>query len=162
MKFNNDGMIVIGDLVLDRDTAYYATMNTSSNMINMPGYSHPKVAIYDQEGSIPHFHIYDKNPKTTPPKLDVAIKVHINQYFNHGSHQGVLSDTKQRRFLNAWLHQKNHEMPELTNWQRMVYEWNKTPYTGKLLFPNGFIQPEYFKILPRDDSVDSKLLIPCR
>ena len=59
-------------------------------------------------------------------------------------------------------HQKNHEMPELTNWQRMVYEWNKTPYTGKLLFPNGFIQPEYFKILPRDDSVDSKLLIPCR
>lgn len=30
MKFN-DGMIIIGDLVLDRDTAYYATMNTSSN-----------------------------------------------------------------------------------------------------------------------------------
>lgn len=49
MKFNNgnNGMIVIGDLVLDRDTAYYATMNTSGNMINMPGYSHPKVAIYD-------------------------------------------------------------------------------------------------------------------
>ena len=86
---------------ISRDTAYYATMNTSGNMINMPGYSHPKVAIYDQEGSIPHFHIYDKNPKTTPPKLDVAIKVHINQYFNHGSHQGVLSDTKQRRFFKC-------------------------------------------------------------
>lgn len=90
--------------------------------------SNIKISVYGGEGDyIPHFHF-------NAPGIDSCIMLMETRYFSHNSHRDIISDSKTRNKLNAWLetHCKHDDSktPDLQingmlMWSAMVKCWNR-------------------------------------
>lgn len=99
------------------------------------------IRVYAGEGPVPHFHIVNKSER-----FDCCVCIFDNYYFDHGTHQSVLSSV-QRKTLNEFLSSPNHDSPYMTNWQNIRSIWiaNNRDTDGR----NGdypLNQPDYTNI----------------
>lgn len=76
-----------------------------------------KVYVYSNEGTIPHFHLFNKDKS-----FECCICIYEPLYFNHGFKTGILN-SKQCRILNEWLEQPNIHMNKITNWELIDTLW---------------------------------------
>ena len=76
--------------------------------------------VYTGEGTIPHFHLFDKDHK-----FETCICIDKPEYFHHGRKSGILN-SKQKELL---IHELNNEV-KLTNefkcniWTQIQIIWN--------------------------------------
>lgn len=84
--------------------------------IDLKGVGLCYIYVYNNEGdNIPHFHLQSKDKKGPKYKLDCAIKINENRYFDHGIHKDTLN-SKQIKELKAKLEKINPET-ENTYWK---------------------------------------------
>lgn len=78
-----------------------------------------KVKVYEQEGTIPHFHIDSKNGEKK-----ACICIYTAQYFNHGPEYSTLGSI-QRKQLDQWLGSMNRdkEFKGKTYWETIDELW---------------------------------------
>ena len=76
-----------------------------------------QIYVYSNEGTIPHFHLFNKN-KT----FECCICIYEPLYFNHGFKTGKLTN-KQCEILNEWLDKPSYLMNDKSNWQMIDALW---------------------------------------
>lgn len=76
-----------------------------------------QIYVYSNEGTIPHFHLFNKN-KT----FERFICIYEPLYFNHGTKNGKLT-AKQCKILNDWLDEPSYAFPDITNWKAIEGSW---------------------------------------
>ena len=124
------------------------------------------ISVYDNEGDfIPHFHIY--NDKVGKKRVDSCLYIFLNRYFIHGSHDTTVNNNVLDH-LNNWLKDKNKIDPTKTNWQMIIFQWNRiNPPDTKSLDKNKYpglsnkfkdlIQPDYTTI--NDDLMNKEVTV---
>ena len=122
---SHDGETPIFEAIID-ESLNEETMCSDNTTIFNPGKI--KISVYGGEGDyIPHFHF-------NAPGIDSCIMLMETRYFSHNSHRDIISDSKTRKKLNAWLetHCKHDDSktPDLQingmlMWSAMVKCWNR-------------------------------------
>ena len=77
-----------------------------------------KIEIYGNEGSIPHFHIFNTNKS-----FETCICIYSNNYFVHGKYKDTLNE-KQVNQLANWLKSPNDKNNKITNWEAVELAWD--------------------------------------
>lgn len=91
----------------------------------------------DDDGNIPHFHVYDINKK-----LDTCIEISRNKYFLHGKHQGIITSSKIRKMLYDFLRSRPKSFQRRSydnNWQWIKEIWNSSDHRMKV--PDDITEP---------------------
>ena len=105
-------------------------------------YGSYKVTVYGGEGSIPHFHIYDKQTKR-----QICVKILEADYFKHGKYQDELFRDEVKD-LAKWLklpHEaKRHPNYKITNYERICDLWDEN--NPKYELPAKITMPDYTKL----------------
>lgn len=86
-------------------------------------FSSYKITVFENEGNVPHFHVYDKQTKRL-----ICLKIGKPEYFKHGKYQNEL-DRDERKLLQKWLSLPNEEFWEdnhqvITNYEVICILWN--------------------------------------
>jgi hypothetical protein len=101
-----------------------------------------KINVYSNEGQKPHFHLYKLNGND---EFETCICIYSNNYFSHGGKYTSKLNSKQCKELNDWLKNPNKTYPNLSNWEAIVYEWERG--NGGKKFKNKVsVQPDYDKM----------------
>ena len=101
-----------------------------------------KLIIYirsNDPGSIPHFHIVDK--QTLGNNFHTCVEIKTNKYFHHTGKEDILN-SKQRKNLNDFF--KKDFNSKLTNWEFCIITWNAN--NSKMNIPEDQAQPDYTEI----------------
>lgn len=101
-----------------------------------------EVWVYSGEGQIPHFHIVKDNGT----EEDCCVCIYSNTYFDHGIHIDKLNSTQLQQ-LNKWLNEINKSERSRSNWQQIVFLWEKN--NPECLFDQSLKvsqQPDYSKM----------------
>ena len=82
-----------------------------------------KIAVFENEGNVPHFHIYDKQSKRK-----ICLKIESPEYFKHGKYQNELM-RDERKDLQKWLSLPNESIWEderrvVSNYKVICLLWN--------------------------------------
>lgn len=82
-----------------------------------------KIAVFENEGNIPHFHVYDKQTKRL-----ICFKIEKAEYFKHGKYQNELM-RDERKDLQKWLSLPNESMwnashQVFSNYKMICVLWN--------------------------------------
>lgn len=102
-------------------------------------FSSYKIAVFENEGNIPHFHVYDKQTKR-----HVCIKILSPGYFHHGKYQDEL-DRSETKLLYRWLRLPNESLFKrrkevITNYEVICDLWEMNnpnhPLPSKIEMPN--------------------------
>lgn len=102
-----------------------------------------KIEVFpDDKGSIPHFHITNKNKN-----FDTCIEICDNRYFRHGAHKDSLTSIRDRKLLQKFLldrpvSKKGYHYG--TNWKYIVAMWNQCERSIKV--PSNQKMPDYTTI----------------
>lgn len=104
-----------------------------------------KLIIYirsNDGGSIPHFHIVDK--QTLGKDFHTCVEIKTNKYFHHTGKEDILN-SKQRKNLNDFFKQKHKSAKlNLTNWEYCLILWNDN--NSNMNVPEDLEQPDYTEI----------------
>ena len=73
----------------------------------------------DDPGTIPHFHIWDRESKDA--KFHTCIKIGCAEYFHHTGTEPALSQSEKEN-LCAFLKREHKPFP--TNWEYLICMWN--------------------------------------
>lgn len=92
-------------------------------------------------GNIPHFHIVDSS--TLGDEFHTCVQLTTNKYFHHTGKEDVLNK-KQRKLLVQFLKSK-YKRYGITNWQRILDEWNDHNNSG-MNVPDNQEMPNYLTI----------------
>lgn len=96
----------------------------------------------DDPGQIPHFHVVDAN--TRGRKFDSCVRLDCAAYFKHGSHDDKLN-SGDRKAVVKFLNLISPKDPcRRTNWQRVVFEWNRNNSTNSI--PEDQVMPNYLTL----------------
>jgi len=83
-----------------------------------------EVAVYDNEGPVPHMHIFKGNPKR--PEWQTFVKLGFPEYFPHGKKHFSTMDSKLKKLFISFMESpSDEEGANLTNWQDAVRYWNR-------------------------------------
>lgn len=111
------------------------------------GFCSIKLAVFSDEGMIPHFHFYKHiAPEKSIPKNKVkgggCICFKTPNYFTHGSHTEKLGNYEIEELV-SFLKKPNKGNPKITNWESLLQLWNEeNPEEGYEL-PEDLEIPEY-------------------
>lgn len=99
-----------------------------------------EIVVFENEGNIPHFHVYDKQTKRL-----ICFKIEKAEYFKHGKYQNELM-RDERKDLQKWLSLPNEDIwrdkKEISsNYREICIEWNRNN-RGNLVDINRKI-PDY-------------------
>lgn len=94
----------------------------------------------DDPGSIPHFHIWDK--ETMGDRFHGCVRIDKAEYFFHEGKYGTLN-SKQRKELVKFL-ESPYKRYNITNWQYLVGEWNNNNSVVNL--PDDYPMPDYLTL----------------
>lgn len=139
MKDSRDEPKLIGSLNLSTEELLYEDCTGGINFPNEVGEC--RICVYSNEGTIPHFHIIDKN------NFECCICIYEAKYFNHGNKQGKLN-SKQRKLLNTWMSQPSSVDKSVTNWQVINIAWrigNDDKYVPKNPKQPNYTDMELYK-----------------
>lgn len=94
----------------------------------------------DDPGNIPHFHIWDK--ETMGDRFHGCIRIDKAEYFFHEGKYSTLN-SKQRKELVKFL-KSPYRTTGLTNWERLVLEWNDN--NSEINLSDDYLMPDYFTL----------------
>lgn len=107
------GTILFDDIILERQVQ-------GSKRFKAKSIGECIIEVYPNEGSIPHFHIHNKDNS-----FSTCVRIYENLYFSHGGKYYSRFNSKQCRQLNDYLKQeyKNIFDIKITIWQAIVLFW---------------------------------------
>ena len=113
--------IVVGIIDFENCINEYA-VESEKNYPSINKLGKCKVEVYDNEGMVPHFHIYGKS-------AEICVCLKSNKYFSHSPRHIQFSNLDQTRELNDWLSRYNvkisrQEGQKITNYQALIKVWN--------------------------------------
>lgn len=103
------------------------------------GIGNCKIQVFNNEGSIPHFHITNESKN-----FSCCVCIYEPLYFNHGKHQDKLDSTNRKK-LQKWLQspcQKKSVNGKLTNWEYISSCWDSLENNMNEV-PKRPMQPDY-------------------
>lgn len=83
----------------------------------------------NDSGNIPHFHIVDSN--TLGNQFHTCIQIERPEYFHHTGKEDVLN-SKERKELVRFFQSSDPDKMFNTNWDVLLYEWNKNNNRKKI------------------------------
>lgn len=83
----------------------------------------------NDNGNIPHFHVVDSS--TLGDQFSTCIQIEKPEYFHHTGKEGVLN-SKERKALVKFLRSPDPDGVFETNWDVLLYEWNKNNSRRKI------------------------------
>ena len=96
-----------------------------------------KISIYDNEGTIPHFHIENNDES-----FSCCIRLDKPEYFSHGTHDDKLSNTDIKNLINC-LNKINKEF-NCSKYELMCKLWNSERTRHRIKEP--YVMPDYTKL----------------
>lgn len=100
------------------------------------------IIIYTNDnGNIPHFHIVDT--ATWGNKFHSCVYIEEPKYFYHTGKEDKLN-SKMRKELIKFLQAPDFEGIFNTNWDALLYEWNKN--NNRKRIPKDIIMPNYLEL----------------
>lgn len=99
------------------------------------------VDIYDNEGNMPHCHIYNKNHK-----FETCVRLDKAEYFHHGGKYKDEFNSKQCKELNDWFSNTNGGDDSFTNWEICRLFWNISATNSNRKKIKISTQPDYTNI----------------
>lgn len=135
---NDENMCTICEIefddVFEESTVY--------NKLPVKKHGKCKIAIFENEGLLPHFHIFNKDNT-----FSCCIRLDKPEYFVHGEHKGTLNNNDIKKLIKVL----NQSMPryDLTRFEFMCMTWDSTnkKKIGNLLNRNGhYVMPDYTKL----------------
>lgn len=129
----NIGKINFNEISLKEDK-----VEKESKYPNFPKIGEMVVEVYNLEGNnIPHFHINGQGKS-------ICIQIYDNRYFKHGKHKDTFTNSKQEKYLDSWLRQRNSKYNNgKSNWEIIRDMWES--FTK---FRLDIPQPDYTTIKP--------------
>ena len=127
------GSIIFSDILNEREV---------SNKINRYSPKHIgecKIEVYNGEGTIPHFHIFNLDKK-----FESCVRIYDANFFSHGGKYKGILNSSQCRELDSWLRKINAFDKTKTNWEYIESLWNN--YNPNCLYPTNLktiLQPDY-------------------
>ncbi len=91
-------------------------------MVQIGKYDSYYIYIYGNEGPKPYFHIFTGNPSY--PEWQSCICIASPEYFHHSGKEGMLNASQIKKMV-SFLGMKNEDMPDKTNWEIVVFQWNQ-------------------------------------
>ena len=98
-----------------------------------------KIAVYENEGPVPHFHIF-----SIDNTFICCIRLDKPEYFSHGKYKGKLSNSDIRKLITV-LNTVDEEL-NMTNFEYACYLWNKHTNTVKSKIKKPYKMPDYTKL----------------
>lgn len=92
----------------------------------------------NDNGNIPHFHIVDSG--TLGSQFHTCVQIEKPEYFHHTGKEGVLN-SKERKELIKFFQSPDPDEVFGTNWDVLLYEWNKNNNRKKISRNTGM--PDY-------------------
>ena len=137
------GTIVFPESLLEAEVA-------ANKRINIKSIGELKIEVYsnDNEGQVPHFHLFTPNHD-----FESCICIYSANYFGHGGKYRDKLSNKQCRILDEYLRQPHKLMPTASVWNVIKGFWEtgntncKFPEKRKVL-----IQPDYSSMVDYKDS----------
>ena len=126
------GTIIFAESLLE-------TEYSGNTRLNLKSIGECKIEVYTNEGSIPHFHLFNKD-KT----FETCICVYSNNYFAHGGKYLDKLSTKQCSILDEYLRQPSKQDKNISVWNAIRLSWEFGNQDSK--FPDNrkvYIQPNY-------------------
>lgn len=99
----------------------------------------------DDPGNEPHFHVRDS--ATQRNEFHTCIKIKTNEYFHHTGKEDVLNSQMRKalvEFLQKEPAKKSKKIQFLTNWDKVLYEWNEN--NSSVEVDEDQLMPNYLSI----------------
>lgn len=118
------------------------SIESSKNHPNISKLGKCDVRVYDNEGMIPHVHIYG-------PGKEICVALKENKYFSHEPQHSQFNNAKQKADFDNWLRKINVKVSAsdgvtYTNYQAAVSKWNKLNEHAEMDY--NYPQPDYSTI----------------
>ncbi len=91
-----------------------------------------KIAVYDNEGPIPHIHVYNNSVN-----FHTCIRLDKAEYFKHGSRKDTLT-RRDKKELIKWFNEL-HPKFDCNNWDFCVAQWDRStqyPMDENIVMPD--------------------------
>ena len=99
-----------------------------------------KIAVYGDEGDVPHFHI-----KNDDSSFECCVCIYEPKYYDHGDRENRQLSYSQKEELNKWMHQMNKYFKQDSNWEMIDMFWENCENNMKYV-PEHSICPNYLDL----------------
>jgi hypothetical protein len=117
---NSEMIAYIGNISFSEDLNEQEVSSMNGKRFKPTKIGKCKIEVYNGEGSIPHFHIFNKDQS-----FQCCVRIYENNFFSHGNKYKDTLNKNQCKELDEWLKMPNKSAKgRLTNWEAIEFTWN--------------------------------------